>query len=328
MKGRRRTQRQRRKTIRRRGGSIHALPLTESTGAEFKAAWSLNYIGSHGYTVEREFKIPPDTYLLFVAPSGEQCGINKADEDRLFASLILSRRFATEEAFWDAWLAVVKGVAPSRNFGFELYNKTKPEPLMDAPKTVAIFEPGEMVKDQYLNFANDDVASLFIDMGVYNLPLQPDHLETVDRIRNMIKTRYTQPSGNIHMRNIPAIAALYQEGTVAYQRRADNLLKVPVGEVMLSSILENPRSMGISFQAGKKRIFVINACRTPADESVPKRRHRRNSLAKRKYEAAPAPVVAPVVAPVAAPAPKPAEAGPKPAAAKPKVSGFKKGFLL
>ena len=321
MKGSRRTQRRGRKTIRRRGGSLPALPLTETTGAEFRAAWSLNYIGSHGYTVEREFKIPPDTYLLFVAPTGEQCGIDKADEARLFASLILSRRFPTEEAFWDAWLAVVKGSAPSRNFGFELYNKTKPEPLSDTPKTVAIFEPGEMVKDQWLNFVNDDVVSMFIDMGVYNLPLKADHLDTVDRVRAVIKTRYTQPSGNINMKNVPAITALYREGTAAYQKRPDNLMKVPVGEVMLSSILENPRSMGITFQAGKKRIFVINACRTPADDSVPKRRHRRNSLAKRKYEAAP--VVAEAVA-EAAPAPKPRAV----AAANPKPPGGKKGFPL
>jgi hypothetical protein len=303
-----------------RGGATAALKMPGiTTAAEFKAAYGLYYLGAHGLMTERIVKVPANTYIVFVAPAGEVCEPTGKDM-RMYDSMILGRRYKTEDELLAGWLAVLKGETASAPMGFSLYS-SKAGAGSAAASTVAIYEPGDSFYDLNLDFSNT-LQNRFIDMGLYEAPLAANYLGTCERVWGYFDKKY--PSGDIPVKDVGKLTKFYAEGDTVYAGRPDNMMKLRVQAANLSTLLGEGARLGITWPAGKKRIIVVNACRIPMSEVTEKEMKataRRLSLSQRRYSGEKAAAAA--AAPKAKSPPK--EAATAPSAKKP--SGFKSGFL-
>ncbi len=309
-----------------KGGATAALKMPGiTTAAEFKAAYGLYYLGAHGLMTDREVKVPANTYIVFVAPAGEVCEPTGKDM-RMYDSMILGRRYKTEDELLTAWLAVLKGETPSTPMGFSLYS-SKGAVAEKVPITVAIYEPGDKYHDLNLDFSNT-LESKFIDMGLYEAPLAANYLSTCEKVWGYFEKKY--PSGDIPVKDVGKLTKFYADGDAVYATRADNMMKMRVRGANLSTLLEEGARLGITWPAGKKRIIVVNACRIPLDpatEKVAKATARRLSLSQRRYSGEKAGASrAAAAAPKAKSPPKEASGAASTTAKKPS-SGFKPGFL-
>lgn len=315
---RRQTRRRSRRARAQKGGALAKLPIADME--EFKREWAMYYLGSHGWMTDNVMTVPANTYILFMVPSGEVCDPTGKDM-RLFNSLLLGKRFDTKEKFLEGWLPVLKGETESSGHGFSLYKEGEGGGAAAAPATVGFYEPGDKVHDVQLEFVNNDPYVRFIDFGLYEAPLTSGYLSVCEQIWEWIDKKY--PTGKIPLTKMDQLRKLYEKGNTRYIERADNLIKAPVMAVNLSTLLASPDRLGIKFEAGKKRLIIVNACRVPIDkdrEAEMKTKARRLSLSQRRSAPAAAASGAAEAGAAAAAASGPASSG----ASKAKNSGATK----
>ncbi len=251
-----------------RGGVLAKLPPAD--------IGPMYYLGAHGFMTDRIVKVPDNTYIIFVAPSGQVCNPTGKDM-RLFDSLILGKRYKTRDDFMEGWRATLTGEISSTPSGFPLFSpKNSTEEL---PSTIGIYEPGDSFHDLQLEFAND-LGSRFIDMGLYSTPLAPNYLATCEKVWGYFDKRY--PSGDIPIKDVGKLSKFYADADAIYTGRSDNMMKLPVRAVNLSTLLNSPEKVGLTWPDGK-RLIIVNACRIPLDPDMPIGPARRLSVSQRKY---------------------------------------------
>ncbi len=282
-----------------RGGVVGSLASAEELG--------LYYLGAHGFMTDRVVKVPANTYILFVAPSGEVCEPTGKDT-RLYDSLILGRRFKSAEEFSKGWADILTGATESTPHGFSLYRRGAA-----GPATVGIYEPGDSFHDLQLEFSND-LGSKFIDMGLYHAPLAANYLKTCETIWGYFEKKY--PTGDIPVKDVAKLSKFYSDGDAVYAEREDNMMKLPVRAVNLSTLLETPEKAGVNWPAGK-RVIIVNACRIPLEPTMPVGPARRLSLSQRRNLVEPSAAATTTGSATTTAPPKPKSA----------AKGFKKGFL-
>lgn len=162
-----------------RGGARNYFPLPAavSDGASLGAAVDFYNVNAHGVLTGEIFKIPDNTYILFLGEAGKPI-IRQA-----FQIPDLSRyRFLQPGEDKAAWLARQHAAIQARTFfGSMLFKADNPY----APNTTAIYEPGDLVQDLALKFHN--ASHPFLLVGVWSCPMDADIRGSLDNINNQME---------------------------------------------------------------------------------------------------------------------------------------------
>ena len=295
------------------GGAVNKLtfPPEISTGKAFSDAWNLFYIGSHGKLLMKKTVVPEDTYILFIAPSGEVCG---RDDEVL--NLIMKRNDTEAEKarFWKLWLDILAGKKREQTLGKIFYNASSTRAnriSTEDRRSIAIYEPGDEMYDMKLSFKST-TASAFFETGLYRLPLPSGFLDTVEEINE-------KATGKTYAE----VEKIFADGDTHYRGLKSNMATTALGEkddMRLSRLI----AVDSTLEAGKKRLFIVFACRvtavgiTPEVTELGRAAARRHSISLRKFNA---PVEGATTSTSTSTRPAAAAAAPK------AFSGFKRGFL-
>jgi hypothetical protein len=133
-----------------RGGAVRTLTGMYADAAAMVADMDFYTITSHGETVGDQtfFMVPPDTYLVFSAHSGDYAYATGEAVDEI------SMRTTDRDAYYQM-----------------LYERLFTEGGSKFDENLYIYEPGDILPDYALIFRNN--MEFFSQFGVYKLPLEP-----------------------------------------------------------------------------------------------------------------------------------------------------------
>jgi len=223
-------------------------------------------------------------------------------------------RRSEKERFWKLWLDILAGKKREQTLGKIFYNASSTRAnriSAEDRRSIAIYEPGDEMYDMKLSFKSTTNSSFF-ETGLYQLPLPPGFLEKVEEINE-------EATGKTYAE----VETIFERGDKHYRELKSNLATAALGEkedTRLSRLL----AVESTLEAGKKRLFIVFACRvtavgmTPEMTELGRAAARRHSLSIRKFNA-------PIedVATSTSTSTRPAVAATAPKG----FSGFKKGFL-
>lgn len=263
-----------------KGGVISKIPLLPNiTVNNFSEKWNVFYIGAHGVLdPNNKFIIPKDTYVLYIAPSGKPCG----EDDSILNQIVYDDKSMSSiisiNKFWKNFFNFLTMKNPEAT-GFKsiIYNDKTLKDYRNT-NTVGFYEPGDPCHELYFNF-NTEPPLYFFETGLYKLPMKKTYLDYVNNYQNKISEKI----GN--KQNINEINKLYKSGNNFFHTRTDNLLSEQLktnsnSMFKISDIL----NLNSTIELGKKRIFIVFACRVVSNNSINNTiKVRRHSLNLRKY---------------------------------------------
>lgn len=287
------------RTRTRYGGAVHILPDVQPgmKYRDFIANYDVFYIAAHGMHVDTQYKVPLNTFLLNMAPSGYICMHNEKVEQIFYKETSGEGNNAGyyDRSFWD----FIKNPSGTKHEPYLQVYDPKQVPTNMNIKT-AIYEPGDNVSEQELTFKNH---GFFGGIGVFKVPI-PEHILKL-KLKNsqtiMELKRKTSMSVNVLMHGLNPII---ESELTKLDRQFLNLKQNLFGPILdrrersgidkpyriyLSELLMQPE---LNPNPEKKRLFIIQSCRnTPynatisATEMEDKLRDiRRRSIILRKYE--------------------------------------------
>ena len=263
-----------------KGGVISKLPLSLNININnFSDKWNIFYIGAHGILDPNiKFKIPNDTYILHIAPSGKGCGqddsiLNQIVYDDKSMSSVISKN-----KFWKNIFNFLSLKNPEAT-GFKsiIYNDKMNKNYKNSD-TIGFYEPGDECHELYFNF-NTSPPLYFFETGLYKLPMKKSYLDYVNDHQEKISEGFQSKM------SIDEINKLYKEGDKFFHTRNDNLLS-PQLKINSNYLFKLSDILNIShfIEIGKKRIFIIFACRIVSTNDVKNTiKVRRHSINLRKY---------------------------------------------
>jgi len=241
-----------------RGGGVWRLPITaaeSASGAALASAWDFKYVSAHGATNNRVFVVPPNTYVLFKSVAGSGAAREEAVD-----VLNFFYKIGTDEA-WYAGQA--RAAASEGLFTSILYDPT----VAADPMKRAFYEPGDIIQDLDLTFANHDKP--IFPMGVFQCPVPLD-----------MKANFEAFNEGDRPLEATTDASLFN--------RRENLFKDqlfgPKPQIQ-DRLYDVIRKLGPVVR-GQKRLIVVDACRVCRNAEGPARlasvaRTRRLSLSAR-----------------------------------------------
>ena len=149
-----------RRTRRVKGGGVWRLPITaaeSASGAALAQAWDFKYVSAHGATNDRVFVVPANTYVLFKSVAGSLGAREEAVDVLNFIYKI-----GTDEAWYTGQ---ARAAAGEGLFASIVYDPAAPA---DHDRR-AFYEPGDIIQDLNLTFANHDKP--IFPVGVFQCPV-------------------------------------------------------------------------------------------------------------------------------------------------------------
>jgi len=146
-----------------RGGSINYFPLPDTITTATQLADSVGFINvvGHGSLTGSVFKVPDNTYILFMGAAGYPI-VRRPYQLPTLKNYRFLKAGETVPQWYDRQLTAIR----SKSFFSDmLYTNAKPF----APDTTAIYEPGDIIQDLNLSFENNDHP--FLLLGVWNCPI-------------------------------------------------------------------------------------------------------------------------------------------------------------
>ena len=289
------------------GGAVHSLPDVQSgmKYKEFISKYDVFYIVAHGMYVDTSYKVPSNTFLLNMAPSGYICMHNEKVEQIFYEETSGEGNNAGLYAtsFWDF---IQNPVGTKHDPYLPVYDPKQAPTNMNI-KT-AIYEPDDNVPDQELIFQNH---GFFGGIGVFKVPI-PEHIlklklknsDTIMKLKRkeieLLQKENTTVSVNMIM---PIVDTIIKSELTKMDSHFLNLKQNLFGPILnrrersgvdephkihLSELLMQPE---LNSNPGKKRLFIIQSCRNipynatiSATEMATKLRDiRRRSITLRKY---------------------------------------------
>ena len=332
----RRLRKTRLRTRKQRGGIVNRLHVTPE---QVKNDWSLFYLAAHGGAyplIPRNVnnpvinRIPENTYVLFIAPSGYICSEN---EDAIL-NLITTTTLGEKDMYrFYNYMANLMNGGNDRVPFF-----TNPVANLNrvnlAGEKIGIYEPGDEYPDLRLSFQTP--FPVFFETGLYSLPMESKMMTKVEELQDEIKEfveekarteRLAKMYGESEREKIlrrlgpkeTYLKGQALERSSAFANRRDNLLKDRLKEkrpILLSELLEEDRA------PGRQKLYIVYACRVPIIHNDENQIARFRRLSVGQHRVAPtAPAATP---PSAAAAPAPAVDAP--VAAPPKVKAAYAGL--
>lgn len=284
----------------KRGGAKNTLPLNRNLVTELPN-WDTFFVQAHGNLENRLMIVPPNTYILNLATAGKSCSKIKWKIDNLIYeapdTLATGRRSVVKERLYagikaktilrdmtNAGLPVESIYRPGDTASNVAEQYTDAEAGGFAEKTLAFYEPGDIMFDTKLTFHNN----LFpiVVLGAYEVPLPHALRRTVfDINRDFYKANANVRALNADdlLKDFPRRAAAPEHDTMF--NIPENILRTlmfPDGgemrqEFYLSEVLTAINDL---YPNGHNHFFMVSACRSAGnkDES---RRMRRFSIAAR-----------------------------------------------
>lgn len=191
-----------------KGGALPFLPLpdTVTNGKDLKAMMDFIYVSCHGAQDNHVFLVPENTFILFRGPSGVSVPLAKTEDELLNKVKYLpDRKGANEstpariETKKDAWFQTMYDDIRARDFLKEiLFDPSNPE----APKTTAIYTPGDVIQNLILQFEN--ISPLFFLTGIYELPMRRCVRDDIGALNHLYFDKEEERSGPLIAKYFPA----------------------------------------------------------------------------------------------------------------------------
>jgi hypothetical protein len=263
-----------------KGGIIAKIPINSNTNInDFSNKWNIFYIASHGsLNPNIKFIIPNDTYILYIAPSGQSCG----KDDSILNQIVYNDNSASEiiskNKFWrNFYNFITLKNTNATGFKSTFYNDTLPKNYNDIT-TVGFYEPGDECHELYLSFLTEPPL-YFFETGLYKLPMKKSYMDYVETVQEEISDKY------INKESINEIKKSYNRGNKFFHSRTDNLLVNELKNNITSFKLSDILNMPSTYEINKKRIFIIFSCRNISSGNISNTlKVRRHSINLRKYK--------------------------------------------
>jgi hypothetical protein len=159
-----------------RGGAKNYFPIPAAItdGASLAGGVDFFSITGHGSLTPNAFKVPDNTFILFMGEAGRPIPRRAFQFPELSRYRFLGRG-QTAEQWHDMQYAAIRG----RTFFQDLlYNSAEPFAI----EKTAIYEPGDIVQDMVLQFKNDKFP--FGLLGIWSCPIGNPLREQFDKINN------------------------------------------------------------------------------------------------------------------------------------------------
>jgi len=157
-----------------KGSGRNTMPVP---GVDFPQTEKMAFYGAVGHgtmqTVDknRVFMVPEKTWVMFTSRSTEPTPKIK-DEDALYNEFRSLKPGETQEQWRQR---IYAGMKSGTLFKSLLYQAGSPE------KGLSIYEPGDVIQDMMIVFRNERPP--WGDIGIWQLPLPPDHVQHLHTIR-------------------------------------------------------------------------------------------------------------------------------------------------
>ena len=191
-----------------KGGALPFLPLPDSVtnGQDLKTMMDFIYVSCHGAQDNHVFLVPENTFILFRGPSGVSVPLAKTEDELLNKVKYLpDRKGANEstpaliETKKDAWFQTMYDDIRTRNFLKEiLFDPKNPE----APRTTAIYTPGDVIQNLILQFENN--SPLFFLTGIYELPMRRCVRDDIGALNHLYFEKEEEKAGPLITKYFPA----------------------------------------------------------------------------------------------------------------------------
>lgn len=231
-----------------RGGKVNVLPDAGDTYEELMSKYNIFYIGAHG-CIEglRRVEVPPDTFILNTASSGQTCG----KEFELFDLIYETDNFKKADTF-----------------RYLKEPKTK-DKIIHPERSPPYYEPGDIMYDTKLTFNNhvSQESAIIVDTGIFKIPIRK---EIYGQFQQMLgdftplKLAYLSKPTDIKLKEraeafqkkVQGVIYSYPENLIS-----PYLTERGVTSLYLSELWNNPELHKIFFEPGKRTIFLTFVCR-------------------------------------------------------------------
>lgn len=225
----------------KRGGATNRLPIDDKdkvSGKALQAAWDFLFVMGHGKTNDRVFVVPKDTYIFFIANSGESTLI----EPGLEIDNFIYNTHETEENWFNNIASNARQSGILHNL---TYNKAIASSANEPRKKRAFYEPGDIIQDIRIEFKN--YGKPLLPTGVFVCPLPGSLKETMDKFYKDTKDPFTKDTDK------------------RFFNISKNLLKTQLfvdGQLndTLYNVIRN-----LPTNPGKKRLLLVGSCRGVSD---------------------------------------------------------------